>query len=87
MDETMEPDPTEGARRRLLAQINSHAVDRSGLEARHGRVWDAVELARDFEVLGFAAPFVVVQRRTDQKLGSLLFQHHPRFYFDFTEDH
>jgi len=47
----MEPDPTEGARRRLLAQINSHAVDRSGLEARHGRVWDAVELARDFEVL------------------------------------
>ena len=35
MDKTMELDPTEGARRRLLAQINSHAMDRSGLEARH----------------------------------------------------
>jgi hypothetical protein len=41
MEKTMEPDPTDGARRRLLAQINSHAMDRSGLEARHGRVWDA----------------------------------------------
>jgi hypothetical protein len=38
------------------------------------------------EVLGFAAPFVVVRRRTDQKLGSLLFQHHPRLYFDFKAD-
>ena len=78
MEKTMEPDPTEGARRRLLAQVNSHAMDRSGLEARHGWVWDTVWLAQDFEVLGFAAPFVVVRRRTDQKLGSLLFQHHPR---------
>jgi hypothetical protein len=86
MDETMEPDPTEGVRRRLLAQINSHALNRSGLEARHGRVWDAVELARDFEVLGFAAPFVVVRRRADQRLGSLLFQHEPRFYFAFRQD-
>ena len=82
----MEPDPTEGVRRRLLAQINSHALNRSGLEARHGRVWDAVELARDFEVLGFAAPFVVVRRRADQRLGSLLFQHEPRFYFAFRQD-
>ena len=82
----MEPDPTEGARRRLVVQINSHAMDRAGLEARHGRVWDAVEPARDFEVLGFAAPFVVVRRRTDQKLGSLLFQHRPRFYFGLSED-
>ncbi|HXP62664.1 MAG TPA: hypothetical protein VN829_19345 [Dongiaceae bacterium] len=61
-------------------------MNRSGLEARHGRVWDTVELAQDFEVLGFAAPFVVVRRRTDQKLGSFLFQHQPRFYFGFSED-
>jgi hypothetical protein len=84
--ETPEPDETEEARRRLLAQINCQPAERRGLEARHGRVWDAVELAGDFEVLGFAAPFVVVRRRTDQKLGSLLFQHHPRLYFDFRED-
>jgi len=61
-------------------------MNRSGLEARHGRVWDTVELAQDFEVLGFAAPFVVVRRRADQRLGSLLFQHEPRFYFAFEED-
>ena len=84
--EPLEPDPTEEARRRLLAEINSRARDRSGLEARHGRVWDAVELARDFEVLGFAAPFVVVRRRADRKLGSLLFQHQPRLYFAFRAD-
>ncbi len=86
MMETAEPDQTEGAKRSLPARLNCHAEDRSGLEKRHGPAWDTVELARDFEVLGFAAPFVVVRRRSDQKLGSLLFQHHPRFCFAFSED-
>jgi hypothetical protein len=84
--ETPEPDQTEEARRRLLARINCQPKGRSGLEARHGRVWDAIDLAWDFEVLGFAAPFVVVRRRSDQKLGSLLFQHNPRYYFDFSTE-
>ena len=79
-------DPTAEARRRLLVQINSQAAERPGLERRYGRVWDTAELAQDFEVLGFAAPFVVVRRKADQKLGSLLFQHHPRFFFAFRED-
>ena len=79
-------DPTEEARRRLAVEINSQATNRAALEERHGPVWDAVELARDFEVLGFAAPLVVVRRRADQRLGSLLFQHHPRFYFAFEVD-
>ena len=71
--ETPKTDATEATRRRLEVEINSQATERSGLEAYHGQVWNAAELARDFVVLGFAAPFVVVRRRADQKLGSLLF--------------
>ena len=48
-------------------------------------MWNAAELARDFDVLGFAAPLVVVKRKTDRKLGSILFQHQPRYYFAFEE--
>ncbi len=79
-------DPTESRRRELLAQINAHPADRDMLESQHGQVWSPAELAHDFEVLGFAAPLVVVRRRADQKLGSLLFQHQPRFYFAFQAD-
>ena len=79
-------DPTEDARRALVVEINCHAAERDALEARYGRVWNTSEMANDFEVLGFAAPFVVVKRKADNKLGSLMFQHHPRFYFSFQED-
>ena len=76
----------EEARRVRLSEINADAGDRARLEARYGKVWDAEELRSDFEVLGFMAPFVVVKRRGDHQKGSLEFQHHPRFYFSFTED-
>jgi hypothetical protein len=32
------------------------------------------------------APFVVVRRKADGRKGSLEFQHHPRFYFNFMPD-
>jgi hypothetical protein len=38
----------------------------------------------EFEVVGFAAPFVHVIRRSDQRDGSLTFTHNPRFYFGWT---
>ena len=79
-------DPTEATRRELLRQINAHPDGREALEALYGEVWDSEELARDFEVLGFAAPFVVTIRRSDRVTGSLQFQHHPRFYFAFKQD-
>ncbi len=79
-------DPTEGARRALVAEINCELAERATLETRYGRVWNTAELANDFEVLGFAAPFVVVKRKADNKVGSLMFQHYPRFYFSFQED-
>jgi len=38
---------------------------------------------KNFDVLGFMAPVVVVRRKSDGQKGSLFFQHHPRFYFGF----
>ena len=52
-------------RRSRLVEINAARADRPTLEARHGQVWDTEELARDFEVLSFAAPYVVVRRKSD----------------------
>lgn len=48
--------------------------------------WDTEGLRRDFEVLGFAAPFVVVRRRSDGVKGSLEFTHKPRVYFNWAAD-
>jgi hypothetical protein len=79
-------DPTEPARRQRLKEINTEAGDRAALEARYGQVWDTRELARDFTIIGFAAPFIAVQRKADNVKGSLEFQHQPRFYFNFVAD-
>jgi hypothetical protein len=76
-------DPTESIRRRMLAAINARPGTRDYLEAEHGRVWDTDQLREDFEVLGFAAPLVVVRRRSDGLKGSLMFQACPSFYFGF----
>ena len=77
-------DETEQIRRQMVAEINSNAGERAELEARYGQVWDTSELQRDFEVLGFMAPLVVVLRKSDGTKGSLEFQHNPRFYFKFS---
>lgn len=77
------PDETESIRRGMCAEINANAGPRSELESKHGQVWDTTELGRDYEVLGFAAPFVVVRRKSDGVKGSLMFQHRPRYYFAF----
>ena len=86
------PDPTEDIRRNRLAKINSaieshdpHS-ERRRLEAQYGQVWDTAQLAVDFEILGFMAPYVVVRRKSDERKGSLEFQHHPRLYFNFVLD-
>jgi hypothetical protein len=76
-------DPTESLRRERLAEINADPGSREALVAQYGQVWDTNELRRDFDVLGFAAPLVVVRRKPDGVRGSLEFQHSPRFYFSF----
>ena len=79
----------EGLRRGMVAEINSQVqsddsiTERQRLEKVEGQVWNTQELRTDFEVLGFLAPFVTVRRKVDKVKGTLTFQHHPRFYFDF----
>lgn len=76
-------DSTEQIRRQRLAEINAEPGSRAALEEQYRQVWSTDELSRDFEVLGFMAPLVVVRRRSDGVRGSLEFQHNPRFYFNF----
>jgi hypothetical protein len=83
----MNSDPTEAARRQRLAEINADTGDRAVLEARYGQVWDTRELARDFIVIGFLAPIIAVERKSDGVKGSLEFQPGPpRYYFNFVAD-
>ena len=71
----------------MVAEINANATDREVLEATYGKdVWDTAELSMAFDVLGFMAPFCVVRRKADGVKGSVMFQHHPRFYYNFQED-
>jgi hypothetical protein len=79
-------DPTETIRRSMAQEINSTAGDRERLEAQHGQVWDTQQLQTDFDVQGFAAPLIVVRERSTGRMGSLFFQHSPRFYWGFTPD-
>lgn len=58
---------------------------REKLEAKYGQVWTTAEMGEEFSVCGFAAPYVVVRRKSDGKKGSLEFCHSPRFYFNFQE--
>lgn len=73
------PDSTEAERRRLI-ESGQPAKD---LAAEQGQTWTTQEMTRDFDVLGFAAPFVVVRRKSDGKTGTLEFTHSPRVYFGF----
>ncbi len=76
-------DETEDIRRQMIAEINAAPGSREYLEAKHGQVWTTSELSEDFDVIGFAAPLVVVRRKSDGQNGSLMFQASPRFYFGF----
>ena len=82
----MTNDATEPIRRQLVAEINADPGSREYLEQKHGQVWDTRELQEEFEVLGFMAPYVIVQRRTDGMKGTIMFQHSPRFYFDWSPE-
>jgi hypothetical protein len=64
-------------------QSNSEDAERIRLEQEYGEVWDTGELTAGFTVEGFAAPFIVATRKSDGKRGTLMFQHHPRFYFSW----
>lgn len=79
-------DETESIRREEVTAINADPGSRQALEAQHGQVWDTQQMQEDFDVTGFLAPYVVVRRKSDGVVGSLMFQHDPRFYFGFQAD-
>ena len=68
---------------RKMIETGQPTVD---LAANTDQTWDTDQLRLDYEVLGFAAPFVVVRRRADGVKGSLEFTHNPRVYFGWKED-
>jgi hypothetical protein len=77
----MKHDPTEPLRRAMI-ETDQPAKDLAKAEQR----WTTEEMARDFTVQSFMAPFVFVTRKADGVQGTLEFTHSPRFYFDFQED-
>ena len=79
-------DPTANIRRQQVAEINADPGSRQALEAEHGQVWDTSEVQQDFTVTGFLAPYVSATRNSDGAKGTLMFQHNPRFNFNFMED-
>jgi len=84
----MTDDPTEPIRRKMVSDINRDPFTREHLEKVYGKdnVYNTDELREHFAVQGFAAPFVIVHRKSDGKIGTLTFQHSPRLYWDFQED-
>jgi hypothetical protein len=75
-------DPTAVTRARLIADGDVAAA----YEADRGPMYSTESLVGDFEVIAYAAPFVVARRRVDGVLGSLMFTHQPRVYFGWIPD-
>jgi len=87
----MNDDPLEALQRARMRELNEDLAQdekdaRSALEAQHGRVWSTAELRIDFEIIGFAAPFVAVRCKTTGAKGTMEFTHMPRFYFNYVKD-
>jgi hypothetical protein len=81
--------PSESAdrRQRLEEELNKAPMDRPALEERWGgNVWDEQQLRSKFEILGYRNPFIVVRRKVDQLIGTMVFQNAPRFYWGFDPD-
>ena len=72
-------DDAEQLRAALVEAVNTGGIP----ESYRGPVWDTAALQDEFNVQGFAAPFVVVTRKSDNVRGTLTFVHRPRVYFDF----
>ena len=68
----------------LRREMTETGQPQADLAAETGQTWTTEQLRADFEVTGFAAPFVVVRRKSDGAVGSLEFTHSPRVYFSWS---
>lgn len=73
-------DVTETARRQMIDAGVPEAEC-----AKAEKRYTTAELQAEFTVLGFMAPLVVVSRKSDNKRGTMMFTHDPRFYYNFEE--
>ncbi len=72
----------------LLKSINHRPRTREQIKewlSTH-TVWDTEEMRREFDILGFKAPFAIVLDKKSGQRGSVLFQNDPRYYFSFDPD-
>jgi hypothetical protein len=84
MRRAMLAEAAERMRRTMLAEAAERGpLSREDLTTLHGTVYDTQELQEVFTVHNFLAPFISCTRKSDGVKGSMQFQHHPRFYFDF----
>jgi len=86
----MVDDTATAIRKQMVQQENTAAAaapspdaHRAALEAQYGQVWTTAEMQAEFDALQFAAPMLVVSRKSDGKRGTLMFCHSPRFYYSF----
>jgi hypothetical protein len=76
-------DQTEAMRRALVPEMPAELRKR----VHDGeQIWTSSQMQAEFDVIGFAAPLMVVRRKSDQAMGSLMFTHSPRFYFGWVAD-
>ena len=56
---------------------------KSTLEEKHGQVWNAAQLRKDFILRWLAFPIATVIRRIDNAEGTMEYQNIPRQYYNF----
>ena len=74
---------TETIRRLQQAVVNQTPTDQLPIK---DRTWTTQELQEEFDVIGFAAPYVVVSSKTTGKRGTMMFKHSPRIYFNYEDE-
>ena len=77
-------DATENIRRELVRELNAEPKGRAelGTQARSGVGHPGA--GPRLRGHGIPRALVMVRRRSDAVLGTLFFQHEPRFYFGFS---
>jgi hypothetical protein len=59
---------------------------RTALEAAYEKVWNAAELAEQFEIVDFVPPYAHVIDKQSKLRGTVMFLDSPRFYFLFNPE-
>ena len=70
-------------KRNLRSKTSAPTMSREQLTARHGRVWDTSELAREFIVTAIIDATLVVRRKDDGQVGRMSYQNQPRYYYGY----